>query len=149
MIHGTTRLRDRHLPGKGLNTGEGRQQATGDPCALLPGNIPFHGDSMPDLSAAVSEGPEGVVIAIEVTAGAKEASFPHGYNEWRRTIGCRVPDPALDGRANKAAIRLIAVTLDVPVSSISILSGAATSQKRVLVAGMSSRQILDRLILKK
>jgi hypothetical protein len=41
MIHGTTRLRDRHSPGKGLNTGEERQHATGDPCALLPGNIPF------------------------------------------------------------------------------------------------------------
>jgi len=34
--------RDRQLPGKGLNTGEGRQYATGDPRALLPGNIPFH-----------------------------------------------------------------------------------------------------------
>jgi len=26
VIHGTTRVRDRQLPGKGLNTGEGRQQ---------------------------------------------------------------------------------------------------------------------------
>ena len=98
-------------PGKGLNTGEERQHATGDPCALLPGNIPFQtGDPMPDISGAVSEERQGVVISIEVTAGAKEAGFPAGYNEWRRSIGCRVTAPALEGRANKAIIELVAET---------------------------------------
>jgi uncharacterized protein (TIGR00251 family) len=107
----------------------------------------FSGDSMPDVSGAVSEVRQGVVIAIEVTAGAKEAAFPSGYNEWRRTIGCRVSDPALEGRANKAVVRLVAGTLGVPVSSLTILSGAISSQKRVLVTGMSRRQVLDRLEL--
>ena len=100
---------------------------------------------MPDISGAVSEERRGVVIAVEVTAGAKEAVFPSGYNEWRRTIGCRVPAPALEGRANKAVIKLVADTLGIPVSSISILSGASASQKRLLVAGMSRQQVLDRL----
>jgi hypothetical protein len=136
-------------PGKGLNTGEGRQHATGDPCALLPGNIPFHnGEPMPDISGAVSEERQGVIIAIEVTAGAKEAVFPSGYNEWRRTIGCRVPAPALEGRANKAIRKLVAATFGVPVSQVSILSGATSSQKRVLVAGMSLQQVLGNLTLK-
>lgn len=145
MIHGTTRLRDRQTPGKGLNTGEGRQHATGDPCALLPGNIPFHGDSMSDISGAVSEERHGVVLAIEVIAGAKETVFPSGYNEWRRTIGCRVPAPALEGRANKAVLTLIAGKLGVPAASVSILSGTVSSQKRVLVAGLSRQQVLNRL----
>ena len=100
---------------------------------------------MPDVSGAVSEERQGVVIAIEVTAGAKEAVFPSGYNEWRRTIGCRVAAPAIEGRANKAVIRLVAERLGVPVSSVSILSGAASSQKRVLVAGMRRQQVLERL----
>ncbi len=147
MIHGTTRLRDRQKPGKGLNTGEERQHATGDPCALLPGNIPFHGDPVPDISGAVTEERQGVVIAIDVTAGAKEAHFPSCYNEWRRTIGCRVPAPALEGRANKAIIRLVAERLGVPASSVSIMSGATSSQKRVHVAGMSRQKVLDRLVI--
>jgi uncharacterized protein (TIGR00251 family) len=133
-------------PGKGLNTGEGRQHATGDPCALLPGNIPFTTVmQLPDISGAVSEERQGVVIAIEVTAGAKEAVFPSGYNEWRRTIGCRVPAPALEGRANKAVIALIAGKLGVPAASVSILSGAVSSWKRVLVAGIGKQDLLVRL----
>jgi uncharacterized protein (TIGR00251 family) len=147
MIHGTTRLRDRQLPGKGLNTGEGRQHATGDPRALLPGYIPSGKRSlkMPDLSAAVTEERQGVVIAIEVTAGAKEDVFPAGYNEWRRTIGCRVSAPALEGRANRAILKLVSGTLGVPTTSVSILSGAASSQKRVLVTGMGRDQVLGNI----
>jgi hypothetical protein len=133
-------------PGKGLNTGEERQHATGDPCALLPGNIPFKTVmQLPDISGAVSEERQGVVIAIEVTAGAKEAVFPSGYNEWRRTIGCRVPAPALEGRANKAVLFLIAGKLGIPVTSVSILSGAVSSQKRVLVTGIGKQDLLARL----
>jgi hypothetical protein len=145
MIHGTTRLRDRQSPGKGLNTGEERQHATRDPCALLPGNIPFPRWIMPDNSEALSEDRHGTVIAIEVTAGAKEAVFPAGYNEWRRAIGCRVPAPAVEGRANKAVLSLVAGKLGVPSSSVSIVSGAASSQKRLLVAGISKQDIIARL----
>ncbi len=100
---------------------------------------------MPDVSGAVSEERQGVVIAIEVTAGAKEAHFPAGYNEWRRSIGCRVTAPAIEGRANKAVIRLVAEKMGVPVSSVSILSGAASSQKRVLVSGVNRQRLLELL----
>ena len=103
------------------------------------------GDPVPDISGAVSEERQGIVIALEVTAGSKETSFPSGYNEWRKSIGCRVTAPALEGRANKAVLRLVAGKLGAPVSSVSILSGAVSSQKRVLVTGMSRQQVLDRL----
>ena len=102
---------------------------------------------MPDIAEALSEDRHGTVIAIEVTAGAKEAVFPSGYNEWRRTIGCRVPAPALEGRANKAVLKLVAGRLGVPASSVSVLSGASSSLKRVLVAGIKKQQILDRLTM--
>jgi uncharacterized protein (TIGR00251 family) len=134
------------LPGKGLNTGEGRQHATGDPRALLPGYIPFHAVMpMPDLSGAVSESSQGAVIALEVTAGAKAESFPFGFNEWRKTIGCRVSAPAVEGRANKAVLSLVAEKLGVPAASVSIVSGASASQKRVVVSGISKKEVLARL----
>jgi uncharacterized protein (TIGR00251 family) len=100
---------------------------------------------MSDISGALSEDRHGTVIAIEVTAGAKEAVFPSGYNEWRQSIGCRIPAPALEGRANKAVLSLIAGKLDVPASSVSIVSGAASSQKRVFVAGIGKQDLLGRL----
>jgi hypothetical protein len=105
----------------------------------------LNGVPMPDISEAVSEERQEVVIAIEVTAGAKEAVFPAGYNKWRRTIGCRVTAPALEGRANKAVLNLVAERLGIPGSSVSILSGAAASKKRVLGAGLTRQQVLDRL----
>jgi uncharacterized protein len=100
---------------------------------------------LPDISGAVSEERQGVVISLEVTAGAKVAVFPSGYNEWRRSIGCRVTAPALEGRANKAVLKLVADRLGVPVSSVSILSGATSSQKRVLVGGIGREHVLGQL----
>ena len=100
---------------------------------------------MPDIADALLEERNGTIISIDVTAGAKAELFPAGYNEWRKAIGCRVTAPALGGRANKAIITLIAETLDLPQSSISIQSGATSSQKRVMVAGLAKNDLLVRL----
>lgn len=102
--------------------------------------------AMQDFAEAVFEDPHGTRISLEVTAGAKNAAFPSGYNAWRKAIGCRVTAPALEGRANKAVIALVAATLEVPASSISIQSGAATSQKKVLVFGLKKDVVVNRLI---
>ncbi|PKL68332.1 MAG: hypothetical protein CVV30_10440 [Methanomicrobiales archaeon HGW-Methanomicrobiales-1] len=100
---------------------------------------------MPDISDALSSERNGTIISIDVTAGARSALFPAGYNEWRKAIGCRVTAPALEGKANKAIVTLIAGCLDLPVSSISIQSGATSSQKRVLVTGIAKNDLLLRL----
>jgi uncharacterized protein (TIGR00251 family) len=101
---------------------------------------------MPDISEALVEDRQGVLITIEVTAGARSDTFPAGYNEWRKAIGCRVSAPALDGKANKAVLHLIAGALHIPLSSLSIRSGAASTQKRVLAAGRNKGEILARLL---
>jgi uncharacterized protein len=112
----------------------------------MPGDIssPW-GVSMPGIADALSEDRHGTIIAIEVTAGGKKAAFPAGYNEWRKQIGCRVSAPALEGRANRAVIDLIAKTLGQPAASCSILSGATSSHKRILVTGMGKADVLRRL----
>ena len=111
----------------------------------MPGNILIGGLPIRDIADALSSERNGTVISIDVTTGASAELFPSGYNEWRQAIGCRVSAPALEGRANKAIITLIAETLDLPVSSIRILSGATSSQKRVLVAGLAKNDLLFRL----
>lgn len=100
---------------------------------------------MPDFSDALHEDRHGTVISIEVTAGAKVPLFPAGYNAWRKTLGCRVAAPALEGRANKAVIALVSATFGIPTSSVSIQSGATSSQKKVLVQGLDRQEILNRL----
>jgi hypothetical protein len=100
---------------------------------------------MQNCADALFEDREGTVIAIEVTAGAKSDVFPSGYNEWRKTIGCRVTAPAIEGKANKAIIRIVSRALCVPVSMVSIQSGSISSQKRVLVLGLNKKEVLSRL----
>ncbi|MDO9326387.1 MAG: DUF167 domain-containing protein [Methanoregula sp.] len=100
---------------------------------------------MPDIADALLEDRNGTIISLDVTAGSKTELFPAGYNEWRKAIGCRVTAHALEGKANKAILNLIAETLDLPASSISIHSGATSSQKRVLIAGITKSDLILRL----
>lgn len=104
-----------------------------------------NGAPMPDIADALLEDQDGTIIALEVTTGAKNDSFPAGYNMWRKTLGCRVTAPAVAGKANRAIIKLVSEVLAVPATSVSIQSGAASSQKRVLVTGIGKKDLLDRL----
>jgi hypothetical protein len=103
------------------------------------------GSLMPDMSDALFKDRDGTIIALEITAGAMTDSFPAGYNEWRKTIGCRVTAPATGGKANHAVLSLLSERLDVPSTVLSIQSGATSSKKRVLVAGIRKPELLDRL----
>ena len=111
----------------------------------MPGDILYEASSMPDIAHALLEDRKGTIIALEVTTGAKNDSFPAGYNMWRKTIGCRVTAPAIEGKANRAIIMLVSEMLAVPAITVSIQSGATSSQKRVLVTGMNKKDLLDRL----
>jgi uncharacterized protein (TIGR00251 family) len=100
---------------------------------------------MPDITDALFSDRQGVVIAIEVTAGAKADSFPAGYNEWRKAVGCRVTAPAVSGKANRAVLALIADTLGVSRSSVALLSGSTSSQKKVCICGIAREEVLEKL----
>ncbi len=111
----------------------------------MPGYISYHGALMPGIADALLEDRHGILITIEVAAGAKTSSFPDGYNEWRKAIGCRVTAPAVDGKANRAIISLIAETCGVPAARVTIQSGTTSSLKRVRVAGLDRKALLERL----
>ncbi|MFA5348153.1 MAG: DUF167 domain-containing protein [Methanoregula sp.] len=100
---------------------------------------------MSDIADALLEDRHGTLIAIEVMAAAKTNDFPAGYNEWRKTIGCRVTAPAVGGKANRAVISLISERCAIPAAKVVIQSGATSSQKRVLVIGMDKKDLLGRL----
>ncbi|MDI6719383.1 MAG: DUF167 domain-containing protein [Methanomicrobiales archaeon] len=100
---------------------------------------------MTDWICAVSDAPDGVVISISVTAGARRNAFPRGYNPWRCAILCQVAEPAVDGRANKAVIEVLAERLGVPAQNIQIRSGAHAPHKKVLIRGVSREVVEERL----
>lgn len=96
---------------------------------------------MADPADALTSTREGTVLLLDVTPKAKFDRFPSGYNEWRHAIGCSITAPPIEGKANRAIIALLSRTLVIPHSRISILTGTTSSQKRVLIQGVTLEQI--------
>ena len=81
-------------------------------------------------------------IALRVSPGAKSTEFVgrHGA-AWKM----RVTAPPEDGRANDAAVGLLADTLGVPRASLSLIVGAAARDKVVEVRGLAPDEAERRL----
>ncbi|NLM29889.1 MAG: YggU family protein [Methanomicrobiales archaeon] len=92
---------------------------------------------------AVTETSDGITILLDVTAGARRTAFPAGYNEWRKSIRCQVAAPAVDGKANRAIINLMAETFSVPRADVSIVSGQTSTSKTVAISGLSKEEALE------
>lgn len=76
---------------------------------------------------------EGITLAVRVTPRARRPGLL-GRGE-DGTLRLAVAEPPEGGRANEAALRLLAEALGVPPSSCRLVSGATARQKRVHVAG--------------
>jgi uncharacterized protein len=85
---------------------------------------------------------ESTVLVVRVTprAGRDEISGWQGEE-----LRVRLRAPPVDGRANDALLRLLASSLDVPPSSIVLVSGATARVKRLRVGGMSEAELRRRL----
>ena len=103
---------------------------------------------MSTIADAIIEDRDGVLVSLEVTAGAKSDLFPAGYNEWRNAIGCRVAVPAINGKANKAVIDLICSTAQVPAASVSIIAGLTSTRKKVRIVGITKIRLAGLLFSK-
>ncbi|PKK85207.1 MAG: YggU family protein [Thermoplasmata archaeon HGW-Thermoplasmata-1] len=101
---------------------------------------------MIDLQEAVAASKDGAIVMLEVTPNAGKPIFPAGYNEWRKRILVRVAAEAEEGRANREIISLLASFFRVPNGAVTIKSGEKSSQKNILLAGVSVeavRQMLE------
>ena len=91
---------------------------------------------MTDITPALTGSDGGTILVLEVSAGSKTASFPSGYNEWRRTVGCSVQSRAVGGKANREVVTNLAAFFHIPTNRIKIISGASSPLKRVLIEGI-------------
>jgi uncharacterized protein (TIGR00251 family) len=100
---------------------------------------------MADISDALAASSHGTIVTIEVTTGSKSDSFPAGYNPWRRAVSCQISAQPISGKANIAIIGLVASVLNVSKRDISIVTGTTSSQKKILVRGISIDEVKSRL----
>ncbi|MGD9937292.1 MAG: DUF167 domain-containing protein [Methanoregulaceae archaeon] len=101
-----------------------------------------------DVSGALSSHPAGCLITLEVSPNARRDCFPDGYNPWRHAIGCAITAPPIEGRANRAVIELVAATLGVKRAQVEVVSGGTSTQKRVLVRGKKTEELLPALMIR-
>jgi uncharacterized protein len=84
----------------------------------------------------------GARLRVRVSPSAGRAGVVGRQGDvWR----IRVTPAPERGRATEAALRLLAKTLDVPRRNLSLVSGHASRDKLVSVAGLSSSEVEHRL----
>jgi len=97
-----------------------------------------------DFSICVLYTPRGVIVDFEVTAGSPVTSIV-GVNKWRERVKASVAAKAKDGEANRELLRFLAEVFEVPSSSIRLVSGEKSTQKRFEVAGLSEEDAVKKL----
>ena len=90
---------------------------------------------------------EGVIIDLEITAGAKETAI-QGYNPWRKRIEVRIAERAQKGKANGELISFLSILFNINSKNIEIVSGLASSKKSVMIFRGKQEEILEILGMK-
>ena len=88
----------------------------------------------------ISERDDLVVFAVRVTPRASRDAIEGVY---RDALKVRLTAPPIEDRANEALRRLLATSLNVPVSAVRIVGGARSRNKRVAVAGVTRAQVVE------
>ena len=83
----------------------------------------------------------GILVSLRVTPRAGRDAI-EGVDE-DGAIGVRVTAAPADGAANKAVLKLLAKTLSVPSSAVTLASGATSRHKRVHIDGLTRAAVLD------
>lgn len=86
-----------------------------------------------------------VIMALQVQPGASRAGLG-GYDAWRNRIVVRLTARAQAGQANRALCAQLALWLGCPTSSVTVVDGHTSRQKRVRVVGLSVASVLAGLV---
>ena len=84
------------------------------------------------------------VCQIEIKA-APNASRSQIVGWLGDTLKIRLAAPPVDGKANLELTRFLAQTLGLPKSAVTLVTGAASRQKRVRIDGLSREDVTARL----
>ncbi len=97
------------------------------------------------MKDAIRQTPDGVILDLEISAGAKENAV-HGYNPWRRRVEVRLSERAEKGRANDQLVSFFSCLFRINSRDIQIITGLTNSKKSVKIIGARAEDILRTLI---
>ena len=90
----------------------------------------------------LQESAGGVAFAVKVHPRAKKNVIT---GELGDALKVSLTAPPIEGRANQACVEFFANLLKVQRSSVTIASGQTSRNKVIRVAGLTARQVQDRL----
>jgi uncharacterized protein YggU (UPF0235/DUF167 family) len=93
-------------------------------------------------SIEITPSPEGSRLRLRVRPGARREGIE---GERLGALKVSVAAPPERGRANDAVRRLLAASLDVPLSSIEVISGHGSRDKGIVIASLSPDEVRRRL----
>lgn len=89
----------------------------------------------------LKETERGVILNIRVVPRAARDGLA---GLWQDAVKIRLQAPPVEGKANRALVRFLSRLLDVPPSSLQVVSGKNARQKRLFVTGMTAGQAIAR-----
>jgi uncharacterized protein (TIGR00251 family) len=92
----------------------------------------------------IQETASGVTFAVKVHPRARKNSIT---GEVGGALKVSLTAPPIDGRANEACVEFLAKLLKVPGSSVTIAFGQNGRNKTIRVAGLSAKEVQDRIVL--
>jgi uncharacterized protein len=91
----------------------------------------------------VSTAREGTLLNLHVSPGAKSTSVEGLYGEG--SIKLKVAAPPVGGKANAEVERFLSKLLGVPRSNVTIIRGASSRDKTVLLSGATQAETHEAL----
>jgi len=86
--------------------------------------------------------PRGVILPVRAHAGARKNGILGEHNGMLRVAVTAAPEK---GKANRAIIAVLSDALETPKSSIELVAGETSPQKRFLIAGADAEQLRRRI----
>jgi uncharacterized protein (TIGR00251 family) len=77
---------------------------------------------------------DGILLNLRVSPGARHSSIEGPYGEG--ALKLRVAAPPAGGKANAEAVRFVAELLGVPRSDVTVVRGASSRDKVILIQGL-------------
>jgi len=85
-----------------------------------------------DIWHAVHRSPEGIIIDILASPGAKRQEIK-GYNPWRERVELAICSPPEKGKANKEILQFFTELLDVEGTNIRVYKGHTSRNKSLII----------------
>ena len=82
--------------------------------------------------------PRGTILPVRAQAGARRNGIVGEHAGLLRVAVTAAPEK---GKANKAIVSVLSDALKIPKSSIELVSGDTSSQKRFLIAGVDAEKL--------